>query len=146
MHSILVTLKYLEGFIRIYRFLKHILQKESLWKMHRTIALRSFLVLAVLLASSFFTFSAIRHSLAAQAQPLTTTTTEYHIPSGTNPWGTAVDRNGKIWVALPGCDPSPTCSSGTAPVRIDVFNPLTSKWVACHPLSSGFAQPLILAF
>jgi len=114
--------------------------------MHRTIALRSFLVLAVLLASSLFAFSAIRHSLAEQAQPLTTTTTEYRIPSGKDPWGTAVDRNGKIWVALPGCDPTPMCDPGTAPGRFDVFNPLTSKWVASHLLPSGYAQPLFLAF
>src|SRR3954469_12261012 len=32
------------------------------------------------------------------------------IPDGVgNPWGSAIDRSGNVWLAEPGCDFAPTC-------------------------------------
>ncbi len=70
--------------------------------MHRTMVLRSFLTLAVLLASVFFTLTVIRHGMAAQAQSLTATTTEYALPRGSDPWGTAqANKLGNAWFPMP---------------------------------------------
>ncbi|MFL5629386.1 MAG: hypothetical protein ACJ788_27735 [Ktedonobacteraceae bacterium] len=114
--------------------------------MHRTLVLRSFLTLAVLLASVFFTLSVIRHGMAAPAQLLTATTREFALPLGSDPWGTAQAKYGNIWVAVPGCDPSPTCSPQTPPGRFAMFNPSNSAWAGGIRLPSGYAQALFLAF
>ena len=51
-----------------------------------------------------------------------------------------------MWVAVPGCDPSPTCSTTTPPGKIEEYNPAASSWVATYQLPSGYTQPLFLAF
>jgi virginiamycin B lyase len=66
--------------------------------------------------------------------------------SGSDPWGTAFDRNGLVWVALPGCDPSPQCSNSTPSGKIGVFNPTYNSWVRTYTLPANYAQPLFLAF
>jgi streptogramin lyase len=73
-------------------------------------------------------------------------TTDFAVPQGSDPWGTAFDSHGNVWVALPGCDPSPTCGSGTAPGKIGEFNPTNDTWTRIYSLPSGFGQPLFLAF
>ncbi|HET9921740.1 MAG TPA: hypothetical protein VFQ30_18000, partial [Ktedonobacteraceae bacterium] len=72
--------------------------------------------------------------------------TDYFVASGSDPWGTTFDSNGNVWVAVPGCDPNPTCSAGTAPGKIEEFNPSTSSWVQTLQLPAGYGQPLFLAF
>lgn len=74
------------------------------------------------------------------------TFTEYNLQSGQDPWGTTFDTQGNVWVAVPGCDPSPTCSTSTPPGEIEEFNPSTSSWIATYQLPSGYGQPLFLAF
>ncbi len=74
------------------------------------------------------------------------TTQDFYIPSGNDPWGTTIDNNGHIWLAIPGCDPAPTCSSNTPPGKIAEFNASTSSWMNTYQLPSGYAQPLFLAF
>jgi streptogramin lyase len=64
---------------------------------------------------------------------------------GSDPWGTAFDSSGRVWVAMPGCDPSPYCSSGTPPGKLGLFNPATHNWVATVQLPSGYGQPLFVA-
>ena len=65
------------------------------------------------------------------------TSTDYYPPAGSDPWGTAFDSSGHVWVALPGCDPSPTCSTSTPPGRIAEFDPTTKSWITDFQLPSG---------
>ncbi|MGZ3629177.1 MAG: Vgb family protein [Ktedonobacteraceae bacterium] len=74
------------------------------------------------------------------------TAQDYYVPSGTDPWGTAIDSNGHVWLAIPGCDPAPTCSSTTPPGKIAEFNPSNSSWLNMYTLPVGYAQPLFLVF
>jgi streptogramin lyase len=70
---------------------------------------------------------------------------DFYLPAGQEPWGTTFDRSGNVWVAIPGCDPAPTCSSGTPPGKIAEYKPSTSSWIATYQLPSGFAQALFVA-
>src|ERR1700676_2305837 len=54
--------------------------------------------------------------------------TDYPVPGG-DPWGTAFDSRGRVWVAMPGCDPSPSCPGSTPPGKLALFDPGTSSWV-----------------
>lgn len=105
--------------------------------------LLSFVVLAACIASA--PLSGVIHAAFAQ-RPFTVTAQDWYIPSGQDPWGTAFDSSGHVWVAIPGCDPEPTCDSGTPPGKIEEFDPSTSSWIATYQLPGNFAQPLFLAF
>lgn len=82
----------------------------------------------------------------SHAQSPGVTATDYWIASGQDPWGTTFDSSGNVWVTVPGCDPSPTCSSSTPPGKIEVFNPASSSWIATYQLPTGFGQPLFVQF
>jgi streptogramin lyase len=69
---------------------------------------------------------------------------DYAVP-GADPWGTAFDGSGRVWVAMPGCDPSPTCSSSTPPGKLALFDPRTSAWITVVSLPQGFGQPLFVS-
>ncbi len=71
---------------------------------------------------------------------------DFYVPAGQEPWGTTSDSSGNLWVAIPGCDPSPTCGNSTPPGKIAEYNPGASSWIATYQLPSGYAQPLFLAF
>ncbi|QBD81899.1 hypothetical protein EPA93_40365 [Ktedonosporobacter rubrisoli] len=71
--------------------------------------------------------------------------TDYATP-GVDPWGTALDGGGNVWVALPGCDPSPSCATGTPAGKIGVFNPGSRTWTHTYQLPTGYGQALFLAF
>ena len=86
------------------------------------------------------------HSAHAVQQQYTVTTQDFYIPSSLDPWGTTFDSKGQVWLAIPGCDPAPTCNSSTPPGEIAEFNPSTSSWINTYHLPSGYAQPLFLAF
>jgi streptogramin lyase len=101
------------------------------------------IALPTLIASLAFAFGAVHSSLAASAL---TSLTDYHIPSGLDPWGTAFDSSGNVWVAVPGCNPNPDCGNNAGPGKIEVFNPGTSTWTATYQLPSGYGQALFLAF
>src|SRR5437588_8428149 len=70
--------------------------------------------------------------------------TDYSVP-GSYPWGTAFDSSGRVWVAIPGCDPSPSCSSSTPPGKLALFDPTGQNWVSTVALPSGYGQPLFVA-
>ncbi len=69
---------------------------------------------------------------------------EFSTP-GSDPWGTAFDASGHVWVALPGCDPSPNCSSSTPPGKLALFDPGSQSWVTVVALPAGYGQPLFVA-
>jgi streptogramin lyase len=111
--------------------------------------LLSLVALVTVIASVALTLGLIgnmvRSGLAQPVLSATVTATDYYIPSGSDPWGTAFDSHGNVWVAIPSCDPSPTCSNSN-PGKIAEFNPGSSSWSATYQLPSGYAQPLLLAF
>ncbi len=76
----------------------------------------------------------------------TVSVTDFSTPAGADPWGEAFDSSGRVWVAMPGCDPSPKCSTSTPPGKLVVYDPGTSSWVKTISLPSGYGQPLFLAF
>lgn len=84
--------------------------------------------------------------LASHAQSSGVTVTDFWMNGGQEPWGVNFDSKGNVWVAVPGCDPSPTCGNTTPPGKIEVYNPAASSWITTYQLPAGFAQPLFLAF
>lgn len=103
--------------------------------------------LAFLVACALSTLGAFSAAPNAHARPLAPAihTAEFHLPTGKDPWGTAFDSSGRVWVAVPGCDPTPSCGS-TFPGKLMVYDPNKSSWVKVINLPSGFGQPLFLAF
>src|SRR3989440_6198274 len=70
--------------------------------------------------------------------------TDYPVP-GSNPWGTAFDSSGRVWVAIPGCDLAPSCPSTTPPGKLALFDPNTLNWVTVVSLPAGYGQPVFVA-
>ncbi len=109
----------------------------------------SLIVLVPLVTSIFMVTGNVGSWLVAHAQQTqrkTTTTTDFYAPSGSYPWGTTFDSRGRIWLAMPGCDPAPQCQNNAAPGKIDVYDPATQSWPAVYTLPAGYGQPLFLAF
>jgi streptogramin lyase len=98
-------------------------------------------VLVVLCVSVAVTFASVHASRAASTL---SSVTDYHIPSGLDPWGTTFDTAGNVWVAVPGCNPNPDCGNNAGPGKIEVFSPSTPIWTKTIQLPSG--QALFLAF
>jgi len=68
----------------------------------------------------------------------------FRVP-GAFPWGTAFDRSGRVWVAMPGCDPDTSCPISTPPGKLGLFDPTTATWDKIVQLPSGYGQPLFVA-
>ena len=109
--------------------------------------LLSLVTLGMLVSSLALAFNMFGKDIrSTYAQSAGVNVSDFYVPAGQEPWGTTFDSSGNVWVALPGCDPSPTCGSNTPPGKIAEYNPSASSWVATYQLPSGFAQPLFLAF
>lgn len=65
--------------------------------------------------------------------------------AGGDPWGTAFDSSGRVWVAMPGCDLEPSCPSNTPPGKLGLFDPGSHSWVTTVSLPQGYGQPLFVA-
>ena len=111
--------------------------------MNRRVALCS-IAFIVLLCNllTFCVLSGGAHAIPASGVSIQ----EFSIPSGHDPWGTTVDGNGNVWLAIPSCDPAPTCASNLPPGMIAEFDPSTSSWMSTYQLPAGYAQPMFLAF
>jgi len=115
--------------------------------MYKRKILLSFVVLGTLLASLALAFNMFGTGIQRSfAQSLGVTVNDFWMNSGQEPWGMTFDSKGNVWVAVPGCDPSPTCSTTTPPGKIEEYNPAASSWIVTYQLPSGYAQPLFLAF
>jgi virginiamycin B lyase len=79
---------------------------------------------------------------SAQASGLSSLT-DFSVP-GADPWGTAFDSSGRVWVAMPGCDPAPSCPSSTPPGKLALFDPAGNSWVSIVSLPAGYGQPLFV--
>jgi hypothetical protein len=87
-------------------------------------------VLGSVLASMALAFTIFGKDIRASlAQSPSVTVTDFYLNGGQEPWGVTFDKKGNVWVAVPGCDPSPTCGNSTPPGKIDVYNPATSSWI-----------------
>ena len=111
--------------------------------MHGTKKLLSVVLLIACVAGALF--AGVGHAVFAR-NASTVTAQDWYIPAGQDPWGTAFDSSGHVWVAVPGCDPNPTCNPTTPSGKIEEFDPSTSSWIATIQLPKKFAQPLFLAF
>jgi len=100
-------------------------------------------VITVMVSAALGVLNPVLQSQAVAA--VTASVSDFAVPGGADPWGTAFDSKGQVWVALPGCDPSPQCAAGTPPGKIGVFDPTTKAWVQSIQLPSGYGQPLFLA-
>ena len=105
----------------------------------------SLVVLAILIASIAVMVENKGSGAVHAQQAQSVTSTEYQIPTGGDAWGTAFDSSGNVWVALPGCDFTPTCGSST-PGKLIRFNPSSNSWTATYQLPNGYGQPIFLAF
>jgi streptogramin lyase len=83
------------------------------------------------------------HSATALASNISSVT-DYPVPGG-DPWGTAFDSSGRVWVALPGCDLAPSCPSSTPPGKLALFDPNALNWATIVSLPAGYGQPLFVA-
>ena len=99
----------------------------------------SVVIIGVLLAAG----SLIAAGLPSAGASGLTSITDYKVP-GTDPWGTAFDSSGRVWVAMPGCDLNPSCPSSTPPGKLGLFDPSTSSWVTVVSLPAGYGQPLFV--
>ncbi len=111
--------------------------------------LLSLVVLAILIASIAMMVGNRVSGASVHAQQASandgTSSTDYQVPQGGDAWGTAFDSQGHVWVALPGCDLAPQCSS-TFPGKITEFDPATKSWLNTYSLPNGYGQPIFLAF
>ncbi len=101
--------------------------------------------LAVATANTFLAVGSIigAHAQSSLASGISSLTT-YSVP-GSDPWGTAFDSSGHVWVAIPGCDPAPSCSSSTPPGKLGLFDPNGQNWVTIVSLPTGYGQPIFVA-
>jgi streptogramin lyase len=95
---------------------------------------------SILLAARSIIGSRAQSSLASSISNVTT----YSVP-GSDPWGTAFDSSGRVWVALPGCDLAPSCPSSTPPGKLALFDPVAQSWVTIVSLPKGYGQPPFVA-
>lgn len=110
----------------------------------RNIFLRVTVLALLLISLALGVFS--NNFMHSSAKAADVTATDYWLNGGYDPWGVTFDSVGDVWVAVPSCDPSPTCSTSTPPGKIEEFNPTYSSWIATYQLPSGYGQALFLAF
>ncbi len=108
--------------------------------------LLSSVVLGSLLVNLALVFGVFSRGLPSFAKSAGVTVTDFYIASGQEPWGVTFDSQGNVWVAVPGCDPTPMCSTNTPPGKIEEYNPSTASWIATYPLPTGYGQPLFIQF
>ena len=109
----------------------------------KSLARRRASVGIALLSCLFVAASLLATSGASSAAGIVRVT-DFPVP-GSDPWGTAFDARGRVWVALPGCDLAPSCPSGTPPGKIALFDPATSSFTTVVSLPAGYGQPVFVA-
>src|SRR5713226_4728371 len=113
------------------------------YSMRKTLA--SCVALAMVAASTLLAVGSITgtHAQLSSAAGISSVT-DYSVLGG-DPWGTAFDSSGRVWVALPGCDLAPTCPSSTPPGKLALFDPNAQNWAAIVAMPAGYGQPLFVA-
>ncbi len=66
-------------------------------------------------------------------------------PTTLNPWGIAIDSlHHIVWVAEPGCEPTPTCLT-QAPGILGEYDLLDGSWIQDFPEPLGYTKPAFVA-
>ena len=107
-------------------------------RLHRGSIARAPIALLVTLASIAMAWIFLNSYIAAHASGV------IEVPTQPLPWGIAFDNNAHVWVAEPGCDPAPACSSAF-PATIGEYNLSNASLVKNYNEPSGFSSPLFLA-
>src|SRR6266496_3180572 len=103
------------------------------------------MALAVVAASALLALASIIATRPQSASAVgISSITDYAVPGG-DPWGTAFDSSGLVWVAVPGCDLAPSCSNTTPPGKLALFDPTSHSWVTTVSLPTGYGQPTFVA-
>lgn len=112
-----------------------------LFKFYRGVFLRIGLALFCTLTSGALAYAVLVdiHS-AAHASP---TLSEINL-SGVDPWGVGFDNNGNVWVAQPGCDPNPVCST-TVRGSIAQVSRTNFTVTATYNEPNNYTSPLFVA-
>lgn len=87
------------------------------------------------------------HPQAVKAEPFdrVPSSTATQITTTSNPWGIAFDSlHGIVWVAEPGCEPKPACSS-TSPGIIGEYDLLDGSFIQDFQEPPGYTGPVFLA-
>ncbi|HZR40297.1 MAG TPA: hypothetical protein VFB12_09295 [Ktedonobacteraceae bacterium] len=107
--------------------------------------LRIFMLAALIVTNALLLVEFIPHADAQSSRASNISNmTDYAAPGG-DPWGTAFDGSGRLWVALPGCDLHPACPGSTPPGKIALFDPSQQSWTTIVRLPSGYGQPTFVA-
>ncbi|HAG98202.1 MAG TPA: hypothetical protein DDW33_11665 [Ktedonobacter sp.] len=110
---------------------------------HTAIIVRIILITLFMFASSTLIWYLLAGAhLAVHAS--SPTIRETTLPSPI-PWGVSFDASGNVWVAEPGCDPTPICSPQQAPGNIAQYNRQNFSLVQNYAEPGGYAPPLFLA-
>ncbi len=109
---------------RVYRYFEY--GDDLLMSYKSKKVLLSLAAISIIIASiGFVLMTTFTHKLPVLNSRMSAT--DYYTP-GSDPWGTAFDSSGRVWVALPGCDFAPSCPTSTPPGKIALFNPVTHNW------------------
>jgi streptogramin lyase len=111
--------------------------------LRRTKVLWFFRIFLVLVVGGALTFLVVQKGFVHATAP---SATDFYINSGIDPWGTTFDSQGNLWVAVPGCDPAPTCNKTDPPGMIEEYNASNMGWMQTLQLPAGYGQPIFLAF
>src|SRR5690348_14997250 len=109
---------------------------------HTDIIVRVALTLLSCLASIAITWYVFVSTHAAHAS--TPTIRETVSPSPL-PWGISFDTHNNAWIAEPGCDPQPTCSTQQPPGAIAQYNRQNFALLQNYAEPTGYSPPLFLA-
>jgi virginiamycin B lyase len=98
-------------------------------------------LLPLLVSAVTFGMTALVAPSAAQATTAAGVA-DYPVPSSyTDPWGTAFEPDGRVWVALPGCDLPNPCYNPTS--GLGLFDPKVHRFVSV--VSMPESRPLFVA-
>lgn len=105
-------------------------------KRGRRPVLRTGITLVVVLMSVVFAWMLTAHQVTHAAGLL-------EVPTQTNPWGLALDNQGHIWVAEPGCNASPSCQNAF-PTYIGEYQLSNGSLIKNYAEPSNFSSPVFL--
>src|SRR5579875_442397 len=118
------------------------LSEKHLSRRAISLMVRISLVLFSILAS-FLLARAVSDNRPARAQP-TAQVSIRETSARQDPWGIAFDKSGHVWLAEPGCDPTPICSSAIQGVITEYSDP-SFAWLSDYNEPSGYSSPVFLA-
>jgi hypothetical protein len=109
--------------LNVYLYLEKVIRTMDMRKILLSLFVMGSFLVSLALAFNMFG-NGTQHSFA---QSSGVTVTDFWMNGGQERWGTTFDSKGNVWVAVPSCDPSPTCSTTTPSGKIEEYNPTASS-------------------